>query len=1455
MSRLPISSFKFTRSARSEVSKPKNTTSCGPNEVTAAGPSRSAARIAPHAPKTTTALKSQSSSQGYQYSTRRLQCSAGYELRPGVIIGMRFELPRVLFYTGRNVASYNENFEVWSPNSRQKPYFAGRMRQGFELIPANRSQHRENQPWLPFARRPPTVKDLEQCSVAFRPVCMEWPQLGCGLNDTFITQLQAYNAALEEQSNRLRKLPNAGDAEMGIRPVLPTEREFNELRSRRIFEEAIDAVAVIQRQLRERDAWISMVRAMTSVKPASTVWKDGYLQANDHLIGVWINDATEEKVGWLLSAAVPVFIVHRYAAGEQRRSNGPLLSSFFSNTELKNRKTKNPFTIIAEQEILRVAPTEMDHGRLGDLIDAAHDRRFSSSSFLEARIQARASSSQLPTKIPVLKMQRQGGNGPRMMATRGPIPPPRDFGPRIVHPSRQPWIEPPPVRVAAPGIQWEKWEMTSESDLEDGAEVILKRNKQWQPEADDIIVWYDRELHREIFIYEDYQIPPGCLAVQKYGCPTPLVSYYDGTRRNRPQQVSSCWMYKTRNPDHDDVHARAPIPEACDLPLIASKVPPSSSTANDQPLPEACDLPLIASKVPPSSSTANDQPQAASLVLTVFADSIRGDQATVETSMLAEQPHLMREDQDIVLEARSDANHASVNPEQTPSKALEGQPSLQPGVTMDIDEPPVDQAAKETPTLAEQPHSSREEDQDIVLGLESDVKHGAVNSSIAMMEEGTSRLPEHTPSMALEGQPSLQPGVAMDVDEPPANLASSPAPTSLPESRREHIDVHEVPDHPRSGFPPHSEPPFEASDQPRLSFPPRSSSPRLQRFFPQELQLNENGKGKGRAIDIDADEVSLGPSSPRKTRLRMGKSWRVPRFHSTFSFVEMMTHVLRSHAGIEMQSVINAQHAIWVCVSDTDSGERAMTFFRRCRSPPFSGEEVLSYESEADFTEAGMYSDESWHPKLPQGDSAAAVPMDVDEHPVIVAPRPRAPPTCSEHRQPYDGVNRRPCSREEEYRGRSPYRRDSRSERKDDWMRQLSASLDIPLPRIVEETRPRCLKDATYTVGFTILLGLPLHSRNGCQSETYYGGLVYPWTIGCASQTIRHPRGEGREDDGPESTTDFNLIDLPPAAMKWGELSAGEQDFFLNKFLLHREESAVKHELLPPAQEHALQQNQERGTEQYELLPPSSTSEHPLQIAEEESAVSSTSCSLRFENTIAAPRRERGAEQYGLLLPSSEKLVPALFASCTVRRRAPSSTSCSLRLKSTPCNRNHTDSLLFKNTSIAATPRGERGTEQYGLLSPSSDKRELRASIPYKRLHREEESAYGLLPPSSEKLEPASFVSCTVRRAGYQARAAPSGSRARTAIQTSIWRMLQQLNNALAVLSVPEHERALWLGKTMQIQSAGNKIDLQRFRTAPPHTDFPFPVSLAVLRLVALRVLPKEIIEGKHDSPLENFRH
>jgi hypothetical protein len=497
---------------------------------------------------------------------------------------------------------------------------------------------------------------------------------------------------------------------MGICPVLPTEREFNELRSCRIFEEAIDAVAVIQQQLRERDTWISMVRAMTSVKPASMVWKDGYPQANDHLIGVWINDATEGKVGWLLSAAVPVFIVHHYAAGEQRCSNGPLLSSFFTNMELKNRKTKNPFTIIAEQEILRVAPTEMDHGHLGDLIDAAHDRRFSSSSFLEARIQVRASSSQLPTKIPVLKMQRQGGNGPRMMATCGPIPPPRGFGPRIVHPSRQPWIEPPPVRVAAPGIRWEKWEMTSESDLEDGAEVILKRNKQWQPEADDIIVWYDRELHREIFIYEDYQIPPGCLGVQKYGCPAPLVSYYDGTRRNRPQQVSSCWMYKTRNPDCDNVHAHAPTLEACDLPLIASKVPPSSSTANNQP--QAASLVVgqgFFNKIlsthtadciyrfdsgGPSYGGDLDARRTTSSVPFFFSLPTHSANITVD---------LMREDQDIVLEAGSDANHGSVNPEQTPSKALEGQPSLQPGVTMNIDEPPVDQAAKETPTLAEQP--------------------------------------------------------------------------------------------------------------------------------------------------------------------------------------------------------------------------------------------------------------------------------------------------------------------------------------------------------------------------------------------------------------------------------------------------------------------------------------------------------------------------------------------------------------------------------------------------------------------------------------------------------------------------------------------------------------------------------------------------------------------------------
>ncbi|KAJ7860576.1 hypothetical protein B0H14DRAFT_3445981 [Mycena olivaceomarginata] len=135
---------------------------------------------------------------------------------------------------------------------------------------------------------------------------MEWATFGCCLNDAFIQQLRACSSTLEEQSTVL-----VVDEKLGPCPALPTENQFKDLKSCRVFEDTIDAVAMIQRQLRQCNAWISMMRAKPSVESAPNVWEARYRPANDTFVGVWINDATEEQAAWLLLAAVPAFIVHR----------------------------------------------------------------------------------------------------------------------------------------------------------------------------------------------------------------------------------------------------------------------------------------------------------------------------------------------------------------------------------------------------------------------------------------------------------------------------------------------------------------------------------------------------------------------------------------------------------------------------------------------------------------------------------------------------------------------------------------------------------------------------------------------------------------------------------------------------------------------------------------------------------------------------------------------------------------------------------------------------------------------------------------------------------------------------------------------------------------------------------------------------------------------------------------
>ncbi|KAJ7079053.1 hypothetical protein B0H15DRAFT_954159 [Mycena belliarum] len=364
-----------------------------PLSSTAAGPSGSAV-VAP-------------SSDPRRYSTSRLPCDAGFDAHPGVIQGMRFELPLLQRYTGRDVEVDNVLYEIWSPNSTQIPFFPGRVRPGFALVPTAREQRRfdghpgrfdhcefpqydvEDRDWAPFIRRASTIGPKESCRMGVHSLCVEWPKSSAspgGIKRSFFDSLSAWYGELGAQSEEALIEHQIQDEDWKRCPELPTQSNFEELRDCRVYEDAVDLLARMQRQMRERAAWIAMIRAMsTSVFDASDVVDQGLPVADEQYVGLFVNDAMSDKVAWLLSVGIPVFIAHRYARHEQPRS-------VERGTEVGARKSPltNGFAYIAKREKFAVTEWEEDPGRMPDVLDGTHDRAFSSSLYLEARAKARA---------------------------------------------------------------------------------------------------------------------------------------------------------------------------------------------------------------------------------------------------------------------------------------------------------------------------------------------------------------------------------------------------------------------------------------------------------------------------------------------------------------------------------------------------------------------------------------------------------------------------------------------------------------------------------------------------------------------------------------------------------------------------------------------------------------------------------------------------------------------------------------------------------------------------------------------------------------------------------------------------------------------------------------------------------------------------------------------------------
>ncbi|KAJ7430925.1 hypothetical protein FB451DRAFT_1422118 [Mycena latifolia] len=325
------------------------------------------------------------------YSTSRLPCDYGYEDAPVLVTGMRFELPLVLRYTGRDVEDGDLCTEMWSPNSVQHAFLPGLESKELEAPPPSPSFAEGSSSWSPFIRRAHTWANDAKGRCLVTPVHAVWRTNAADrtarLAPDFITDLRRAYHSLDAKMLQLKEDAKVTDEDWDARPRIPENKPLlDELEAMCLYEDAVDAAALAQRVLRAMDAWTSMVSALQR-----------------QFVGVWINDAHEEYALWLLAVGVPVFIHHRYGPDEIRRSERfqtPRVRSYLEMTSTAPllSASGNGFQFIAERERFPITTTGLEERGMG--LSSSYDTRFTSSLLLEARREARAQGAELPNSPP-----------------------------------------------------------------------------------------------------------------------------------------------------------------------------------------------------------------------------------------------------------------------------------------------------------------------------------------------------------------------------------------------------------------------------------------------------------------------------------------------------------------------------------------------------------------------------------------------------------------------------------------------------------------------------------------------------------------------------------------------------------------------------------------------------------------------------------------------------------------------------------------------------------------------------------------------------------------------------------------------------------------------------------------------------------------------------------------------
>ena len=537
------------------------------------------------------------------FDVPRLKSFAGYAERPVVQDALSYFIPAFSVVSARLVAFRHQLFEIWSPNSAQTPFYPGlrdfTVRLSISLPPSQRRcdghmgrfdptispQHYNPQiPWLPFIRRLSDGSHPEH--QAFLTVWRPTSGSNRGMVDPhYLRQLASRSQSLLYCLGEQATIEGLRPAVWEGRPTGPSPQDIERvLGGERTFDHTVDFLSRVQTDLKIMSAWIRMAHLVIQGSDSNSSPITPIPDADDSMVGVWLNGTTEEDGLWLLQHGVPCFIIHEVEKPAHLRrvmQNSDRLPNFWQNTPVASLCFDvNPVDVAVSRDRGILHDLETDIGLATQAPEADGRSRDRSSPHAQGFVDGCYQDPRVPTPSRFAPPEITVVNG---------------------------MVIPPPVALVKQGKQWSRWIWETNSEGEGYLSRVGKRN-----EDGGSFKYYDRENCRSLLLDDRLKAPEHYFADPAiYGLPAPRVRYYEPGNKELYERAGSHWVYLQKEPKRENIGRKYTPPAS-----TSALIPPRNTTDDDElgygmgggdsPI-LGYDVPSTSAPIPPRDTMGDDE--------------------------------------------------------------------------------------------------------------------------------------------------------------------------------------------------------------------------------------------------------------------------------------------------------------------------------------------------------------------------------------------------------------------------------------------------------------------------------------------------------------------------------------------------------------------------------------------------------------------------------------------------------------------------------------------------------------------------------------------------------------------------------------------------------------------------------------------------------------------------------